>query len=142
WEGSQEFNLVLRDTTVKVPGSYTSASLFTTFGTKPLIGRTFLPEEDQRGGPRVAVLGYALWQRHFGGDASVIGQTLTVDTYGRREYTIVGIMPPGFGVPSRCELWLPLGWMGVTLTERRAAHWHNVIARLKPGATLTQARNE
>src|SRR5207247_679615 len=83
-----------------------------------------------------------LWQHCFAGNSNVIGQTLTVDTYGRRQYTIVGVMPPGFGVPGRCELWLPLGWMGVTLTERRSAHWHNVIARLKPGVTLAQAQTE
>jgi hypothetical protein len=70
----------------------------------------------------------------------IIGQSLTLDTYGRRDYTIVGIMPPGFGLPSREELWLPLGWMDVSLTERRSAHWHNVIARLKPGVTLAQAQ--
>ena len=68
WEGSDEFNLVLRDGTVKVHASYTSASLFTTLGTKPLLGRTFLPEEDRKGGNRVAVLGYGLvaaafWRR-------------------------------------------------------------------------------
>ncbi|PYJ79364.1 MAG: hypothetical protein DME22_25560, partial [Verrucomicrobia bacterium] len=142
WQGSEEFNLVLRDTTAKVPGTYTSASLFNTLGTKPLLGRTFLAEEDRKGGNRVAVLGHGVWQRHFGGDSNVIGRTLTVDTYGRREYTIVGVMPPGFGVPGRCELWLPLGWLGVTLDERRSAHWHNVIARLKPGVTLAQARSE
>src|SRR5262249_3196969 len=111
-------------------------------GTRPLFGRTFTPDEDRKEGNRVAVLGYTVWQRHFGGDSNVIGRTLTMDTYGRREYTIVGVMPPGFGLPSRCELWLPLGWMGVTLTERRSAHWHNVIARLKPGVTLAQARSE
>ncbi len=142
WQGSEEFNLVLRDTTIKVPGSYTSASLFSTLGTKPLLGRTFLPDEDRKDGSRVAVLGYGLWQRYFAGDSNVIGGTLTVDTYGRRDYTIVGVMPPGFGVPGRCELWLPLGWMGVRLDERRSAHWHNVIARLKPGVTLAQARSE
>jgi len=142
WQGSEEFNIVLRDSTAKVPGSYTSASLFNTLGTQPLLGRTFLPEEDRRGGNRVAVLGHGLWQRYFAGDSNIIGQTLTVDTYGRREYTIVGVMPPGFGVPGRCELWLPLGWMGVTLDERRSAHWHNVIARLKPGVTLAQARSQ
>src|SRR5205085_10051575 len=113
WSGSEEFNLVLKDITVKVPGSYTSASLFSTLGMKPLLGRPFLPEEDRKGGERVAVLGYDLWQRYFGGETNVIGGTLTVDTYGRREYTIVGVMPPGFRSPGRCELWLPLGWMGV-----------------------------
>lgn len=142
WEGSETFNLVLRAGTVKVQAGYNSASLFTTLGTKPLLGRTFFPEEDQKGGNRVAVLGYGLWRRHFGGDSNIIGQTLTVDTYGRRDYTIVGVMPPGFGLPSRRELWLPLGWMGVTLDERRSAHWHNVIARLKPGVPLAQAQSE
>jgi putative ABC transport system permease protein len=142
WEGVENFNLVLRDTTAKVLATYTSASLFTTLGTRPLLGRTLLPEEDQKEGNRAAVLGYGLWQRHFNGDSNVIGQTLTVDTYGRRDYTVVGVMPPGFGVPSRCELWLPLGWMGVTLDSRRSAHWHNVIARLKPGVALAQARAE
>src|SRR5436309_551402 len=82
WEGSESFNLVLRDTTAKVQASYTSASLFTTLGTKPLLGRTLLPEEDRKEGNRVAVLGYGLWQRHFGGDSNVLGGTLTVDTYG------------------------------------------------------------
>ncbi|HKS37678.1 MAG TPA: ABC transporter permease [Verrucomicrobiae bacterium] len=142
WEGVEDFNLVLRDTAAKVRASYTSASLFTTLGTKPLLGRTLLPEEDRKEGNRAAVLGYGLWQSYFGGDANVIGRPLTLDTYGRREYTIVGVMPPGFGLPSRCELWLPMGWMGVTLDNRRSAHWHNVIARLKPGVTLVQARAE
>jgi len=142
WEGVENFNLALRDTTTKIRASYASASLFTTLGTKPLFGRTLLPDEDLKQGNRAAVLSYGLWQRHFGGDSNVLGQTLTVDTYGRRDYTIVGVMPPGFGLPSRCELWLPLGWMGVTLTERRSAHWHNVIARLKPGVALAQAQSE
>jgi putative ABC transport system permease protein len=142
WEGSASFNLVLRDTTAKVRASYTSAGLFTTLGVKPMLGRTLLPEEDHKGGNPATVLGYGLWQRLFAGDSNVIGQTLTLDTYGRRQYTIVGVMPPGFGVPSRCELWLPLGWMGVTLDERRSAHWHKVIARLKPRATIAQARAE
>jgi putative ABC transport system permease protein len=142
WVGSDLFNLVLRDGLVKVRASYTSASLFTTLGTKPLLGRPLQPEEDRRQGNRAAVLGYGLWQRCFGGDSNVIGRTLTLDSYGRRDYTIVGVMPPGFGVPSTCELWLPFGWMGVTLEERRSAHWHNVVARLKPGVTLAEARAE
>jgi putative ABC transport system permease protein len=142
WEGSETFNLVLRDGTVKVRAGYNSASLFTTLGAKPLLGRTLLPEEDRKEGNRAVVLSYGLWQRRFGGDSNIIGQTLTLDTYGRRDYTVVGVMPPGFGLPSQRELWLPLGWMGVTLDSRRSAHWHNVIARLKPGVTLAQAKTE
>src|ERR1041384_3294436 len=55
WEGVENFNLVLRDTTAKVLASYTSASLFTTLGTRPLLGRTLLPEEDRKAGNRAAV---------------------------------------------------------------------------------------
>lgn len=142
WVGSEDFNLLLPDATLKVRASYASASLFRTLSTQPLLGRPLLPEEDRKEGSRAAVLGYGLWQQRFGGDSNVIGRTLTVDTYGRRDYTIVGVMPPGFGLPSECQLWLPLGWMGVTLDERRSAHWYNVIARLKPGVTLVRARAE
>jgi len=142
WDGVETFNLVTGDSTIKVRASYASASLFATLGVSPLLGRALLPEEDQREGNRAAVLGYSLWQEQFAGNSNIIGQTLTLDTYGRRDYTIVGVMPPGFGSPGRCELWLPLGWMGVRLDERRSAHWHNVIGRLKPGVTLQRARAE
>jgi putative ABC transport system permease protein len=142
WDGGQDFNLVLGDTTAKVHGSYTSAALFSVLGAKPWLGRTLLPDEDQPQGNKAVVLSYSLWQRYFAGNSNVIGQTLTADSYGRRDYTIVGVMPPRFGEPSACELWLPTGWMGVSLTERRSAHWHNVIARLKPGVSLAQAQTE
>ncbi len=139
WDDS-DFNLVLPEATVGVHGTFASSSLFTTFGGAPLLGRAFLAEEDQKGANRVAVLGYELWQRRFAGNSNVLGRKLTVDKYGRHDYAVVGVMPPGFGSPGACELWLPLGWMGVTLDERRSAHWHNVVARLKPGVSLDQAR--
>src|SRR5436190_15901261 len=142
WQGVNDFNLVKSDGVQKINASYASSSYFTVLGINPLIGRSFLPEEDVKGGNRVAVLSYGLWQRQFGGDRNILDQFLTVDTYGRRDYKIVGVMPPGFGVPGECELWLPLGWMGVTLNERRSAHWHNIIGRLKPGVSITQAKAE
>ena len=75
WDSS-DFKLVLRDQTVKVPGMHASSSLFTMLGGAPLLGRTFSPEEDRREGNRVAVLGYDLWQRYFGGVPNVLGQSL------------------------------------------------------------------
>lgn len=142
WSGVENFNLLKPDSVTKLRGAYTSASLFTTLGTRPLLGRTLLAEEDRKEGPRSVVLSYMLWQREFGGDPAVLGRTLTFDTYGRRDYTVVGVMPAGFGQPGRAEFWLPLGWMGVSLDQRRGAHWHQVIARLKPGVTLEQAAAE
>ncbi|MHB8654162.1 MAG: ADOP family duplicated permease [Terriglobia bacterium] len=142
WLGSEEFNLASPSGVEKVKGVYASSDLFSVLGVKPQLGRTFLPEEDQWQGNRVAVVSHELWQSRFGADPNVLGRILTVDTYGRRSYTIVGVMPPGFRFPGDCDLWLPAGWMGVRLEERRSAHWHSVIARLKPGVMLERARSE
>lgn len=142
WGGVEKFNLVKPDSVTKVIASFTSASLFTTLGTRPVLGRTLLPEEDRKESGRSVVLSHGFWQREYGGDPNVLGRTLALDTYGRRDYTIVGVMPAGFGQPGQTDIWLPLGWMGVSLEERRGAHWHNVIARLKPGVSHEQARTE
>lgn len=141
WFGASEFNLVSKEGTEKVKAVYTSSTLFAVLRVKPLLGRTFLPEEDQWQGNRVAVISHELWQGRFAADPNVLGRTLTVDTYGRGVYTIVGVMPRGFRFPGESELWLPAGWMGVRLDERRSGHWHSVIARLKPGLTLDQAQS-
>jgi predicted permease len=141
WSGNGEFNLVTSDGVEKVWCAYVSSSLFSTLGVRPQLGRAFLPEEDQREGNRVAIIGYEYWQRRYAGDPNVIGRTLTVDTYGRRDYTIVGVMPLGFRFPDRTEIWLPVGWDGIP-RDRRGGHWLSVIARLKDGATLEQAQAE
>jgi len=142
WLGADEFNLVGADGVEKVKAVYASSGLFSVLGVMPLLGRPFLPEEDQWEGNRVALISYELWQSRFGADPSVLGRNLTVDSYGRRDYTIVGVMPVGFRFPNQCDLWLPAGWLGVRLDERRSAHWYSVIARLKPGVTVDQAKSE
>jgi putative ABC transport system permease protein len=142
WLGTEEFNLAGAEGTEKVKTIYASSALFPVLGVTPLLGRTFLPEEDNWEGNRVAVISYELWQNRFGADPHVLGRVLTIDSYGRRDYTIVGVMPRGFRFPDECQLWLPAGWMGVHLDERRSGHWHAVIARLKPGVTLAQVRSD
>src|SRR5262249_18234386 len=74
-------------------------------------------------------------------DPQVLGRSLTLDTYGRRSYTIVGVMPQGFRFPEDSELWLAAGWNGLP-QNRRSGHWLSVLARLKPGMTVTGARAE
>ncbi len=142
WFGGGAFNLVGTEGVEKVEVVYASSGLFSVLGVKPLLGRTFIPEEDRWQGNRVAVISHELWQTRFGADPNVLGRTITVDTYGRGVYSIVGVMPRGFQFPGECELWLPAGWTGVRLDERRSAHWYSVIARLKPGATLDRAQSE
>jgi len=141
WTGPNDFNLVTMDGSEKVRQSYASSSLFRVLRVEPQFGRGFLTEEDSAKGPQVAVISHRLWRERFGGDPQVVGRALTVDTYGRRTYTIVGVMPPGFEFPGDTELWLPAGWNGLP-QNRRGGHWLNVLARLKPGVTLAQAKAE
>src|SRR5262245_737788 len=141
WSGTGEFNLAGPDGPEKVKGIYALSSLFSVLGVSPFLGRPFLPEEDRSQGSAVAIIGHDLWRRRFGADPEVLGRTLAVDSYGRREYTVVGVMPPGFRFPDESELWLPAGWMGVAL-DRRAGHWFKVIARLKAGVTPAGSRAE
>lgn len=141
WTGPSEMNLVNPDGVEKVWTVYASSDLFPVLGVEPLLGRAFQVEEDQREGNRSALIGHAFWQRRFGGDPDVLGRTLTMDTFGRREYTIVGILPPGFSFPEQSEIWLPAGWNGLS-RDRRGGHWLSVIARLKDNTTLAEARAE
>jgi putative ABC transport system permease protein len=141
WTGDSEFNLVDSDSSEKVRCSYVASTLFPTLGVEAFKGRAFLPEEDQKEGNRVAVISYNFWQRRFGGNEEALGQTLTLDTYGRRDYTIVGVMPPDFAFPGKSEIWLPAGWNGLP-QDRRGGHWLSVLARLKNNVTLDQAQTE
>jgi len=141
WTGDTEFNLVRADGSEKIRASYVSANLFPALGVQPLEGRAFLQEEDQKESNRVAVISYDFWQRRFGGSAEVLGQTVTLDTYGRREYTVVGVMPSGFQFPGKSEIWLPAGWNGIP-RDRRGGHWLSALARLNAGVKLEQAQAE
>ena len=124
----------------QIPGNWVSASFFSTLGVSPLLGRGFLPEEEQPGGPNVAVLSYGLWQRRFGGERSLLNQTITLDG---KAFTVVGIMPAGFEFPfqaAKRELWTPLVFQPAEL--QRGGNNLNVIGRLKPGLKLQQAQTE
>jgi predicted permease len=140
WSGTGDFNLVNDEGSEKARCAYASYELFAVLHVRPYIGRVFLPEEDQHEGPRVALLGYDYWQSRFAADPQVLGRTLTVDTFGRRDYTIVGVLPPGFRFPNQTELWLPVGWDG--LPRQRRGPWLSVLARLKDGVPLKQAQTE
>jgi putative ABC transport system permease protein len=140
WTGSGEFNLVTHEGSEKAKCAYLSSSLFAVLRVRPQLGRVFLPEEDQPEGPRVALLGYEYWQRRFAANPQVLGRTLTVDTFGRRVYTIAGVLPPGFRFPNQTEVWLPVGWDGIP--RQRRGPWLSVLARLKDGVPLQQAQAE
>jgi putative ABC transport system permease protein len=123
----------------RVEGASITANLLPILGVRPVLGRPFLPEEDQDGRDNVILLGYGLWQRRFAGDRSVIGRVVTVNG---RPLTVVGVMPPRFNFPERGEVWVPFGAPKWATEERHARQYAGALGRLKPGVTLAQARTD
>jgi putative ABC transport system permease protein len=133
---SWSFNLTGRGEPERIAGARVSAEIFPLLGVKPLLGRTFLPDEDRAGNNRVVLLSQALWQRHFAEDRNVIGQALTLNS---ESYTIIGVIPSYFRVPSQSELWIPGGFDEF---NRRGNHFLGVLGRLKSGVSLRQAQTD
>jgi putative ABC transport system permease protein len=133
----RSFNLIQRGVPERIQGAAILPEYLTTLGVRPVIGRSFTPEEDRPGGPAVALLGYGLWKRRFAGDPQVVGQSLDLEG---RNTTVIGILPPTFDLPEAAEMWIPLqtNLAGLPLAER-AKHSYYMVARLKPGASLQQA---
>jgi putative ABC transport system permease protein len=108
-------------------------------GTRPLLGRWFAPDEERPGGPRVVVLKYATWQGRFGGDPGVVGRTLD---FAEGAYTVVGVMPRGFGFPDWADVYAPIATLPQlrdALVKRDFRVDTRVVGRLRPGVTLEQA---
>jgi len=116
-----------------------SANFFAVLGVEPILGRSFKAGEDQPGTERVTVLTYGLWQRMFGGDPQIIGQPLTINGHS---HTVIGVLPASFQFALRpADLWLPYQPTPNQLT-RRFMHGTNLIARLRSGVSLEQAKSE
>ncbi|MFP5260646.1 MAG: ABC transporter permease [Blastocatellia bacterium] len=132
------FSLSAGGDPVAVTGAAVSSDFFPVLRSNASQGRTFLPEEEQPGRDQVVVISHGLWQRAFGAIPNLIGQSLTLNS---RSFTVVGIMPAGFEFPSEAELWVPLAWDDAE-RQTRSIHDYLVIARLKQGVSLSQARAE
>jgi len=132
------FNLTGDGEPQRVLVGYASSDLFPMLGAHVVAGRSFVPEENRAGSAPIVILGHRLWQSRFGGDAAVVGRTVTLDN---KRYTVVGILPAGFQFLRWADLWMPLGQFDDDLTEH-IHHAFAVVARLKPGITLAQARDE
>jgi putative ABC transport system permease protein len=119
-------------------GIRVSPAYFNVNGVKPALGRTFLPEEDQYGKDRVVVLSNALWVSQFGADRGIIGRIIRLNN---DPFTVIGVMPPG-SVFDRTDFQImkPMAFSPAEMT--RGFHWFGAFAKLKPGVTLEQARNQ
>ena len=120
----------------RLEGANVTRNLFSVLGVAPALGRVFLPEEDQPGGPHVVLINHALWKRRFAADPGIVGRAILLNG---AKYTVVGVMPANFSYPSAgIDLWTPQAFTAQQLRER-GAHYLEVVARLRPGVTLAQA---
>src|SRR5258708_7038464 len=139
WTG-WNFNLTGDGAPALVEGGQVTWNYFAALGAKPMLGRTFTPEEDRPGAAHVAILGQGLWQSRFAGDRKIIGRIITIEG---GPYTVVGVMPGTFQFPlmGLANLWTPLA-----LTDRArsdlGSSWLTAFGRLRPGVTPERAGAE
>ncbi|UCG58016.1 MAG: ABC transporter permease [Phycisphaerales bacterium] len=141
--GADQWNGVVRtaDRTEKSRGFFVSPDFFSVLGVQPILGRSFLPEEHERGGERVVVLSHGQWRRWFGGDPDVIGKTISLD---KQLYTVVGVLPADFRwVFQRvaCGVWMPMSRAPTDGTNRNN-RGVEAIGRLERGVSIAQAQAE
>lgn len=131
------FNLSEGDRPERVQGQRLSWNFLRVLGVEPALGRAFLPEEEVEGRGQVALISHGLWQRRFGADPDVPGETILLDG---EPHTIVGVMPSDFWYGSIFnDVWVPFTISG---TESRNSHYIGALARLEPGVTRDQAQDE
>lgn len=139
WSGAS-LNLTGEGRPELVDAGRVTWNFFDTLGAKPILGRTFTPDDDRPGAPHVAILSEGLWQGRYAGERKIIGRNVTI---GGEAYTVVGVIPGKFQFPLMgiANLWTPLA-----LTDKQRADrgnvWLPAFGRLKPGVTLELARAE
>ncbi len=133
------FNLIHNGDAVRVLAARVTSSFFPILGVSPVLGRNFLPEEEQAGHNRVALLSHGLWQRSFGADPELVGRTIQLNG---ESHTVVGVMPPDFQFVRNTELWVPIVLDPAVYPWRadRSNHTLGVIGRLQPGVSVAQAQ--
>jgi len=126
----------------RVQSGLVAANFFDVIGAKPLLGRTFLPEEDVPNGPQLVLLGEAVWRRSFGADPGIIGQTIQLNA---SPFTVIGVMPAAFRLPvdfsveEPTQIYTPLQ-LGVPDENIRGSHGLLAVARLRPELDLAGAQ--
>jgi putative ABC transport system permease protein len=143
FSGNEKLILTGKEEPEQIAAIRVSEGYFALMQTQPLIGRAFLPEEQQEGREQVVILSYGLWQRRFGKDPAIVGQTFQLDS---KPCLVVGIMPPEFRslpaalVRSPNEIYMPLA--ASYDDSQRSWTWLRAIARLKPGVSIEHAQAE
>ncbi|MDP2137346.1 MAG: ABC transporter permease, partial [Candidatus Didemnitutus sp.] len=115
----------------RLQGGYVTHDFFRTLGVAPVLGRDFLPEEDQPGAAKAVILSDALWRSDFGADPQVLNRAVRVNG---RPGTIIGVMPPKFAFPANEQIWIPVNTEFPPKPRNdRSINFISVLARLQPG---------
>jgi predicted permease len=142
--GTTGFELSGASEPAQINAARLSPGVFAALQVQPLLGRTFTREEDEQS-QQVAVLSYATWRSRFNGNPRILGTKILLD---RRPYVVIGVMPRNFEFPlvpghlNRCELWVPMSFTPVELTQGAASWNYGMVGRLKAGVTAMQAQND
>jgi predicted permease len=136
----QGIDLTAPGTPSHLNSSQISDGFFRTLGVEVALGREFTPQEEQRGGAPVAIIGNHLWRERFGGSQQILGKSVTLDGV---DYVIVGVAPPRFRLEYEADVYTPLGQLDPLILNNRATHdGLFTLARLKPGVSVAQAQSE
>ncbi|MFC1545491.1 ADOP family duplicated permease [Gemmatimonadota bacterium] len=152
-----EFFLEGTDRPAKITANYFDSDLLALLGVKPFLGRGFLPEEDVWDAPPAVLLTYGFWQRHFGGDPNIVGQTMSCLSE-ESGFNIVGVLPPDFHIPAYLhtkpqfstrkgivfgtlpDMFISMSFLNQYRHDDQSYRHIAALARLKPGVTLEQAQ--
>jgi predicted permease len=133
-------NIAIDGKPQRLTGAYVTDRFLQILGQQPLLGRDFTPADNTPNAERVAIIGYGIWQRDFGGAADVIGKGFRVNG---KSATVIGVMPRGFAFPTNEDIWLPLfNEYPPKPRGDRSAVSPSVLGLLKPGVSLDQANAE
>ncbi len=136
FHGAAPFNLLGGGDPERLRAVHASGNFFSVLRVKPLLGRTFSPENERD--DRVVVLSEGIWRRRFGGSPEIVGQTINLDKFS---YTVLGVMPASFKFPEQPDLWVPLTF-AKDEEGNRGSRFLRAVARLKPGISIQQATAE
>ena len=131
------FNLTGDGEPERVSAYSVTANFFPLLGVQPLLGRSFLAEEDRPGANKVAVLSYSLWQSRYGADRNILNREILLNG---EKHSVVGVMPASFQFFEKdARLWVPIA-LDQEDWANRNGHFLTVVARLKPGMSVSQAQ--
>jgi putative ABC transport system permease protein len=135
----EEFTVRVGQDAERVPAEVGDGEYFRVLGLKPMLGRSFVASEDSVvGGPKVITISHAYWQRRFNADPGVIGQSIGVRG---ESFQIIGVWPEGFrGMSGKADIWMPILQYNPDAMEEPFGHQFTLIARVKPGVTIPQAK--